>query len=152
MAWYSTVEAATVAILGALGVAVGTLFKFRRTFAKDNGEIFEGKQKRAWIEEAFAQHAETRRRLELALDEHDADTHTIGRLEAQVGVAKALEDERARQIAACEERIRSLAEHVLELNITFDKVYAELARLDPDAAARVSVERWRPSGKGPNPP
>lgn len=156
MAWYDDLSAGIVAIGAALtGIVIGlggALLKTRRTIVQDNSDIFKSKAERTWIDTAFEQHAETRARLQAALDEHDHDTHTIGQLEAQLGAAKALEEERMRQVGACEERIRSLAEHVLELNMTFDKVYAELARLNPDAAARLSIERWRPPGKGQKPP
>lgn len=139
-------------LAGAAGVVVGTIFKFRRTLSRDNSDIYKDRRERTWIDDAFAQHAETRKRLQEAIDEHDKDTHTIGQLEAQLGAAKAVEEERVRQLGSCEERIRSLSEHVLELNMTLDRVYIEMARLDPGVAARMSIERWRPPGKGPNPP
>lgn len=150
--WFTGLQTVITAAVAAAVAVGGTFLSFRKRLRSDASENFDERRKRSWLDDAFEQHAETRKRLEELLDDHDKDTHTIGQLEAQLGAAMALEEERGRQLAACTERIRSLSEHVLELNITLDKVYGEMARLDPDAAARLSIERWRPVGKGPNPP
>jgi hypothetical protein len=164
VAWYSTFEAAAVALVGAIGVAVGTAFKFRRSWAKDNSEIAQLKVDSrlgagllaTLISERDAANAgrdAANKVVHEVLEMRTADARTIARLEARVAAfeERAAEHdlEREKKYGACEERVRALAERVLDLQMANGRVFAELARANPAAAERLLQLQIRPVPPGP---
>lgn len=58
-------------------------------------------------------------------------------------------DAREKQFGACEERVRSLSEQVLDLRLANGRLQQELAKHDPAAAERLLVLQVRPVPPGP---
>lgn len=156
MAWYSTVEAAAVALIGAVGVAVGTAFKFRRTLARDNSDIAQGKSDagaKTWLnEQLMAQVAQaqterdaTMRAAKQLLDLRMVDVEKIARLEERLANserASAACDDRAQRAesraAVAEEHMRVQAEQMLVMSMNIDRLTTELAKHDEPAAIRLT--------------
>ena len=79
------------------------------------------------------------------------DQEEIGRLKGltedlQLRANELLEQEMYHQqkIGSCDEKVRGLAERVALLNIENREMFAEIARLDPVMAERISQKRWNP--------
>lgn len=156
MAWYSSVEAATVAIIGAVGVAAGTAFKLRRNLAKDNSDITQEKSNAhagAWLNEQLmaqvvraeaAREATVRAAREL-FEQRVVDVEKMARQEERLANCERSSAEcqdraqRAESRAAvAEEHMRTQAEQILTMSLKIDSLTTALARHDPGEAARLS--------------
>lgn len=114
----------------AVGGALIALFAVRRKLSADNVAISEDRA--------------STRLLATVMAERDAAMHRIDEMVSA----------REKQFGACEERVRSLSEQVLDLKLALGRAMQEIARLDPAAAARLLELQVRPGppGKGDEPP
>lgn len=132
--WLEWLQKAAGIVGTALVGAVGAAFALRRRVAKDNSDI---KRERA----------ETRVGTDLLERLQSRADHAEERLQEFI-------DAREKQFGACEERVRSLSEQVLDLKLANGRLQQELAKHDPAAAERLLVQQVRPvpSGPGDEPP
>lgn len=130
--WLQTAATALgTVIVGSVAWALAT----RRRLAKDNSDIAREK-------------AETKVQNSLLLAVQAERDAVVERLEE-------INEEREKRFGACEERVRSLSEQVLDLRLANGRLLQELAALGhKEAAERLLVAQIRPGppGKGDEPP
>lgn len=156
--WFTGLQTAATSFMTAVAGFLGGWALMRRRISADSTAITEDKAGRDLLltlmrerQEAVAEAKELR-----AADR----TNAIQMVRLEVTVEDLRErlterdQERERQVGACEERVRSLSEQLLDQKMANGRLFAELARADKDAADRMLVTQVRPGppGKGDEPP
>lgn len=149
--WFTGVQTAATGVMTAAAGFLGGWAILRRKYSSDSTEIKKDRGEWKWIQSAISEREHALREVDEAKDIHTEDVRLIARLEAQVA---SMEDARERLLGACEERVRSLAEQVLDQKLNNARLFGELWRLDRAVAERLLVEHLRPvpPGKGDEPP
>lgn len=156
--WFTGLQTAATSFATACAGAVGAWLALRRRYSEDSTEIKKDRGEWQWIQSAISEREKALREVEEARDVHTEDVRSIARLEARLEAMaerlKALEEARERQIGACEERVRSLAEQVLDQKLANGRLFMALARVDKPEAERLLLLHLRPGppGKGDEPP
>lgn len=140
----TSVAAAVAGILGGWGIA-------RRKVSSDSAAISEDRQRGSLIGTLQTERDDYKTLWREAVKSQLETQETIGRLKGlsedlQLRANELLEQEMYHQqkIGACDEKVRGLAERVALLNIENREMFAEIARLDPQLAERISQKRWNP--------
>lgn len=155
--WFTGIETAVTSLLTALGSAGLTWLAVRRKVSSDATAIAEDKQRSGLIDTLREERDDYKKRWIEIMDSRLADQETIGRLKGlnedlQLRGNELLEQEMYHQqkIGACDEKVRGLSERIKTLQIENMDLFAEVARLDPVAADRLTQKRWNPpSATGP---
>jgi hypothetical protein len=138
--WFTGVQTAATSLLTAVAGFLGGWAVVRRKYSADSAEIAKDRGQVNWVQQ-------------LLEEGRPADARTIGRLEATVEAYKEriadLESERAEKVGACEERVRSLSEQVLDAKLANGRLFAALAAIDKPAAERLLLDHLRPGPPGP---
>jgi chromosome segregation ATPase len=154
MPWFSeTVDAALVQIGTGMATLAGAIFYLRRRFSSDTTEITKDKAEAKWIISVIEERSHALKAADEAKEARIVDARTIAKLEAQLEAAweklREFEHQREKTFGACEERVRSLAEQVLDLKMANGRMLKELAAVNKEAAERVLVMQVRPGPAGP---
>jgi uncharacterized protein HemX len=141
MPWISeSIDASLAAIAAALGTIAAGFLVVRRRLSSDATAIAREQGERTWVHQ-------------LLEEGRPEDARNIGRLEATAQAYKDRLDEvqadRDRKFGACEERVRSLSEQVLDLKLANGRLYQALAIHDREEADRLLVLQLRPAPPGP---
>lgn len=156
--WFTGLQTAATSMFTAVAGAFGAWLALRRKYSEDSTEIRKDRGEWTWIQQAVSEREKALREVDEARDIHTEDVRSIARLEAKLEAMverlKALEEARERQIGACEERVRSLAEQVLDAKLANGRLFMALAKVDKPEAERLLLEHLRPvpPGKGDEPP
>lgn len=156
--WFTGLQTAATSMFTAVAGAFGAWLALRRKYSEDSTEIRKDRGEWTWIQQAVSEREKALREVDEARDIHTEDVRSIARLEARLEAMvermKALEEARERQIGACEERVRSLAEQVLDAKLANGRLFMALAKLDKPEAERLLLLHLRPGppGKGDEPP
>lgn len=147
--WFTGLQTALTSIATAAGGFVGGWALMRRRLSSDSTEITKDRVESRWMLS-----------LEAAASTAREDSRTIAKLEARL--EDALEREKAtkehdirreQMVGACEERVRSLSEQLLDQKMVNGRLFMALTHADKDAAERLLQEHLRPamqdSHKGP---
>jgi chromosome segregation ATPase len=142
--WFTGVQTAATSAATAIAGALGAWLALRKKVGTDSSELGLMKAlqterdtyKKEWME-SFS------RRLK--------DQEEIGRLKGlnedlQLRANELLEQEMYHQqkIGACDEKVRGLSERIKTLQIENRDLFAEVARLAPEAAQRLTEKRFPP--------
>lgn len=149
--WFTGVQTAATSFFTAVAGAVGAWFALRRKVSADAADIAEDRQRTGLIGTLRDERDDYKKRWIEAMDTRLKDQETIGRLkglseDSQERERQLLQQELVHQqkIGACEEKFRGMAERVKLLQIENLDLFAEVARLDPAAAERLTQKRWNP--------
>lgn len=143
--WFTGLQTAATSFFTAVAGFFGGWAVVRRKYSSDSTEIAEDRGQKKWMQQ-------------LLEEGRPVDARTIGRLEAMVEAYKErieeLESDRAAKVVACEERVRSLSEQVLDQKLANGRLFLALSSVDPAGAERLLLEHLRPGprGKGDEPP
>lgn len=143
--WFTGLQTATTSFFTAVAGAFGAWLALRRKYSEDSTEISKDRGEKKWVQQ-------------LLEEGRPVDARSIGRLEAMVEAYKErieeLEAERSAKFSACEERVRSLSEQVLDQKLANGRLFLALSSVDPAGAERLLLEHLRPAppGKGSESP
>lgn len=149
------IAATIAAITGALGGTAIMLLKIRKMHSATNADIGEDRHGTDLLDRLVAERDEAVKSAKESVDVRVELASKNARLEAQLEACERRSiscEERADKsdvrASAAEERARNLSEQLLVMHMHADKLYAQIARLDPQVATRLSQEQWRqPSPK-----
>lgn len=144
MAWWSTFETAATSVGTAIAGALGAWLAMRKRIGNDSYEL--GLMKALTAErDAYKSEWLEGMRARLATQEE------IGRLKGlcedlQLRANELLEQEMYHQqkMGSCDEKVRALSERIKTQQIENRDLFAEVARLDPAAAKRLTDKRYPP--------
>lgn len=156
--WFTGVQTAAATLGGiVMGAITGALVAWRQ-LAKTQNTVAKDMSETGWIKDMRQERADALKEIGAARLEMKDLARENGMLNAQVAAYKdrlrEREDGREKMIGACEERVRSLAEQVLDQKLANGRLFIELVRHDQPAAERLLQLHLRPGppGKGDEPP
>lgn len=149
--WFTGLQTAITSAATAVAGALGAWLTLRRKVSADAAAIAEDRQRTGLIGTLREERDDYKTRWIEAMNTRLKDQEEIGRLrslseDAQERERQLLQQELVHQqkIGACDEKVRGLAERVKTLQIENLDLFAEVARLDPAAADRLTQKRWNP--------
>jgi hypothetical protein len=149
--WFTGLQTAVTSVFTAVAGAIGAWFALRRKVSADAAAIAEDRQRTGLIGVLGQERDDYKKRWIDAMETRLKDQEEIGRLrglleDAQEQGRQLLQQELVHQqkVGACDEKVRALSERVKLLQIENLDLFAEVARLDPRAAERLTQKRWNP--------
>jgi hypothetical protein len=156
--WFTGFQTAATSFATGCAGAFGAWLALRRKYSEDTTEIKKDRGEEKWISNTVQERSDAFKEVGALRAQLTEYATKNARLEAKLEMcdeaAKGREEERHRQAGACEERVRSLSEELLEKNLLNGRLFIELVTLDKALAERLMLEHWRPvpPGKGDEPP
>ncbi len=154
--WFTGLQTAATSVATAVAGAIGAWFALRRKVSSDAAAIAEDRQRTGLIGVLGQERDDYKKRWIDSVEIRLKDQEEIGRLrglaeDSQERERQLLQQELVHQqkIGACDEKVRALSERVKVLQIENLDLFAEVARLDPRAADRLTQKRWNPPDTPP---
>lgn len=146
--WFTGLQTAFTSAMTAVAGALGAWGLLRRKYSQDTTEIRKDQGEWQWIQAALAERDRVVLAMEAARVTLTEDARTIARLEARVAFLEdrdmMYEEDRIRHLGACEERVRSLSEQVLDQKLNNARLFMALSKADPEAAESLLLQHLRP--------
>lgn len=156
--WFTGVQTAAATLGGIIGGAIGGALLVWRNVSRTQNAVAKDLGETGWIKDMRQERSDALKEIGAARLELKESARENGMLAAQVAAyrdrLKEHEEERAKQLGACEERVRSLSEQVLDQKLANGRLFMELVQHDKPAAERLLQMHLRPGppGKGDEPP